>query len=73
VIGQGALHARKLGGRTLILESDLQKFLRSLPRSSEIETAPQARRRRGRPRKAKTSDVARRLNELTGIPSRKTA
>ena len=51
VIRQGALDARKLGGRTLILESDLQKFLRSLPRSSEIETVPGPSKRRGRPRK----------------------
>jgi hypothetical protein len=31
-IGQGALHARKCGARTLILDSDLRRFLRCLPR-----------------------------------------
>ena len=50
-IGRGVLHARKLGGRTLILGTDLQKFLHGLPRSSEIGTTPQPHRRRGRPRK----------------------
>jgi hypothetical protein len=31
-IAAGALHARKSGARTLILESDLRQFLQSLPR-----------------------------------------
>lgn len=31
-IGRGALNARKCGARTLILNSDLRRFLRSLPR-----------------------------------------
>ena len=31
-IGRGELHARKCGARTLILASDLRRFLRSLPR-----------------------------------------
>jgi excisionase family DNA binding protein len=30
-IGRGALRARKSGGRTLIIESDLKRFLISLP------------------------------------------
>ena len=30
-IRSGRLIARKLGGRTLVLESDLEKFLQSLP------------------------------------------
>jgi hypothetical protein len=30
-IGRGALHARKCGARTLILDSDLRRFLRNLP------------------------------------------
>jgi excisionase family DNA binding protein len=51
-IGRGALHARKLGGRTLILESDLQKFLRGLPCSSQFEATLEARKGRGRPRKS---------------------
>jgi hypothetical protein len=33
-IGRGALQARKCGARTLILEADLRRFLRSLPRVS---------------------------------------
>ena len=31
-IGQGALRARKHGARTLILDSELRRFLRGLPR-----------------------------------------
>jgi hypothetical protein len=30
-IGRGALRARKCGARTLILDSDLRRFLRKLP------------------------------------------
>jgi hypothetical protein len=30
-IGRGALRARKFGARTVILDSDLRQFLRSLP------------------------------------------
>jgi Helix-turn-helix domain len=30
-IGRGALRARKCGARTLILDSDLRRFLRGLP------------------------------------------
>jgi excisionase family DNA binding protein len=30
-IARGALHARKCGARTLILDSELRRFLRSLP------------------------------------------
>jgi len=31
-IGRGALHARKCGARTVILDSDLRRYLRNLPR-----------------------------------------
>jgi hypothetical protein len=31
-IGRGALQARKYGARTLILDADLRRFLRKLPR-----------------------------------------
>jgi excisionase family DNA binding protein len=42
-IGRGALRAKKCGARTLILESDLRRFLRSLPKlaaGEACETAP---------------------------------
>jgi hypothetical protein len=32
-MGRGALQARKCGARTLILDTDLRRFLRSLPRA----------------------------------------
>jgi hypothetical protein len=42
-IGKGVLQARKCGARTLILDSDLRRFLRTLPRfidrKTSIETA----------------------------------
>ena len=38
-IATGALHARKCGARTLILESDLRRFLRSLPRFVKSNTS----------------------------------
>jgi excisionase family DNA binding protein len=41
-IGQGALPARKCGARTLILHSDLQRFLRGLPRFTKRETNGEA-------------------------------
>jgi len=54
-IGRGALHARKCGARTLILETDLRQFLRSLPELPEGDTVTPAesppRRKRGRPRR----------------------
>jgi excisionase family DNA binding protein len=52
-ISQGALHARKCGARTLILETDLRRFLRSLPVLAKGDTVPLAESppRRGRPRK----------------------
>lgn len=34
-IGRGALHARKCGARTLILDTDLLRFLRKLPRFTQ--------------------------------------
>jgi hypothetical protein len=37
-IGRGALRARKCGARTLILDSDLRRFLRSLPALAKAET-----------------------------------
>jgi excisionase family DNA binding protein len=37
-IGRGALRAKKCGARTLILDSDLQRFLRSLPALAKAET-----------------------------------
>jgi excisionase family DNA binding protein len=41
-IGRGALEARKCGARTLILDSDLRKFLRSLPRLASTQAIPGA-------------------------------
>jgi hypothetical protein len=41
-IGRGELHARKCGARTLILESDLRRFLRRLPRLTKSETNAEA-------------------------------
>jgi hypothetical protein len=38
-IGRGALHARKCGARTVILESDLRQFLRGLPRLTKKDAA----------------------------------
>jgi hypothetical protein len=37
-IGEGALRARKCGARTLILDTDLRRFLRSLPCLSKADT-----------------------------------
>jgi hypothetical protein len=34
-IGHGALKARKCGARTLILDSDLRRFLQNLPRMTK--------------------------------------
>ena len=52
-IARGALLARKCGARTLILDSDLRRFLRSLPALAEGDTAlpTEEQSRRGRPRK----------------------
>jgi hypothetical protein len=36
-IGKGVLRARKCGARTLILDADLRRFLRSLPQFSKAE------------------------------------
>jgi excisionase family DNA binding protein len=41
-IGRGELHARKCGARTLILDSDLRKFLRNLPRFIKADARPEA-------------------------------
>ena len=38
-IGQGVLQARKCGARTLILDTDLRRFLRTLPRFTKRETS----------------------------------
>ena len=40
-IGRGALRARKCGARTLILDSDLRRFLRSLPSFHKDESKPE--------------------------------
>jgi hypothetical protein len=37
-IGEGALRARKCGARTVILEADLRRFLRSLPRLAKADS-----------------------------------
>jgi excisionase family DNA binding protein len=52
-IGRGALRARKCGARTLILNTDLRRFLRSLPALAEgyMATSAESAPRRGRPRK----------------------
>jgi hypothetical protein len=41
-IGHGELRARKCGARTLILDSDLRKFLQKLPRLSKTHAKPEA-------------------------------
>jgi excisionase family DNA binding protein len=41
-IGQGALRARKFGARTLILDTELRRFLRSLPRLTKGEQRPES-------------------------------
>lgn len=41
-IGRGKLRARKCGARTLILDSDLKKFLRSLPRFGNADAKREA-------------------------------
>jgi hypothetical protein len=38
-IGNGALRARKHGARTLILDSDLRRFLRGLPQTKNITSS----------------------------------
>ena len=38
-IGEGALRARKCGARTLILDTDLRRFLRRLPTADTRLTA----------------------------------
>src|SRR6516162_6377634 len=52
-IGRGALRAKKCGARTLILDIDLRRFLRSLPALAEgyMATPAESPQRRGRPRK----------------------
>jgi hypothetical protein len=40
-IASGALRARKCGARTLILDSDLRKFLRNLPHFIKAEARPE--------------------------------
>src|SRR5262249_59850468 len=47
-IGRGALRARKCGARTLILDTDLRRFLRNLPRVAAGEP-PGAREPECRP------------------------
>jgi hypothetical protein len=49
-IATGALHARKCGARTLILDTDLRRFLRSLPRFVKSDPSPsdRGRHRRGK-------------------------
>jgi hypothetical protein len=37
-IGRGELRAKKCGARTLILDTDLRRFLRSLPCLSKADT-----------------------------------
>jgi hypothetical protein len=48
-IGRGRLHARKCGARTLILDSDLRRFLRGLPHFTKKASAPKAAARQPRP------------------------
>lgn len=38
-IGRGVLRARKFGARTVILDSDLRQFLRSLPQLTKRDAA----------------------------------
>lgn len=64
----GRLEAVRVRGvrRTLVSYASLARLL------SPTHETPQPRKR-GRPRKAETSEVIPRLSELTGIPSQKTA
>lgn len=41
-IGRGSLRARKCGARTLILDSELRRFLRNLPHLTKAGAAPEA-------------------------------
>jgi hypothetical protein len=45
-IGRGALRARKCGSRTLILDADLRRYLRSLPRLAKSNTSAKTTARR---------------------------
>ena len=56
-ISRGTLHARKCGARTVILDSDLRRFLLSLPRfagskapttATEPNFGPKPKQKRGR-------------------------
>jgi hypothetical protein len=54
-ISHGLLRARKCGARTLILDEDLRRFMRSLPRLTKSDTISNASKtppealRRGKP------------------------
>lgn len=64
-----------IGSRHFIVVASLDRLIQTLnttPPQSTNKRPPQ-KKRGGRPRKEKMSDVTRRLNELTGGPSRKTA
>jgi hypothetical protein len=41
-ISRGTLHARKCGARTLILDTELRRFLRNLPRLTKGEPRPES-------------------------------
>jgi hypothetical protein len=56
-IGRGALRANKCGARTIILDTELRRFLRKLPRLETSEAPPierKAKRAHGRARSTET-------------------
>src|SRR5215471_8585256 len=58
-IGRGKLRAMKCGARTLILDADLRRFLRSLPRLAKCGPGSDApMHKQGRTRKRRTSELA---------------
>lgn len=48
-ISRGALKARKCGARTLILDTDLRRFLRSLPHAQRSRKIPRSSNERRPP------------------------
>jgi excisionase family DNA binding protein len=61
LIRSGRLIARKYGKRTLILESDLEAFIQSLPKAELENMVNPVKRGRGRPKKSEVS-----ATEITG-------
>jgi excisionase family DNA binding protein len=56
-ISRGMLRARKCGARTLVLDTDLRRFLRSLPALARCEAAPTpSKQKRNRERDLRRSE-----------------